>query len=146
MPRRLIDLLLVVLLLGSITQAVTPQHPGHAVLLNRLDAGGAVNGQYLRFDAPQGWHPVDGVGIPIFVDNATLNPVAGLPSIQRNLATGELTLPSAPFPQRSLKLSVNGLTQAFGIDYTLNGVIATPAAANVALYKEAIEIVASYRQ
>ena len=145
--KRLTDAVLVALLLGSLTQAVTPQHPGHPVRLNQLQPDGAVAGQYLRFDgAATGWRPADGVGIPIFVDNATMGAVPGLPNISRDDATGVLTLPSAPMPQASLHLAINGSIQAFAHDFTLSGTTVTPVAAQVDLYKNAVEIVAHYRQ
>lgn len=144
--KRLTDAVLVALLLGSLTQAVTPQHPDHAIRLDRLQADGAVVGQYLRFEGAAGWRPVPGVGVPIFIDNATMGAVPGLPNITRNATTGVLTLPSAPLPQASLNLSINGLAQAFGHDFTLSGTVVTPVAENVDLYKTATEVKANYRQ
>lgn len=143
---RLYEVLLIAVLLGSVTQAVTPEHPNHTVRLDRLQADGAVIGQYLQYTT-NGWRPVDGGLIPIFVDNAMIGGAAvGRPEIAQNTTTGVLTLPSAPNPPASLDLKINGLTQAFGKDFILSGMQVTPAAANVDLYRKAVEGVASYRQ
>lgn len=113
-------LLAVLILLGA-----TAEHPNHIVKPDRIQATPADEGRYLQAIAGKGqWS--SGVPIPIFVWNASLNPAAGSPVLTRDATTGVLTLPSAPNPQLSLQLHVNGLRQAGGRDYTLNGVLVTP--------------------
>lgn len=106
-------------------RAATPEHPGHIVLPERLQTTPADEGRYLQVVAGKGkWS--DGAPVPIFIRNASVNTVAGMPVIARDLSTGVLTLPSAPTTATSLQIYCNGLRQAWGRDYTVNGATVTP--------------------
>jgi hypothetical protein len=95
------------------------------ISLDQIRVSPADAGRFLGIVAPGKVAPVDGVGVPVFVDNAALNPPPGFPAILRD-PSGILTLPSAPNPQSSLHLYVGGLRLVLGRDIILNGTQATP--------------------
>jgi len=104
----------------------TPEHPGHMVQPDRIQATAADAGRFLQVVGGKAqWS--DGVPVPLFIKNASTSMVTGLPVIARDLNTGVLTLPSAPTPATSLELYCNGIRQQWGVDFTLNGAVVTPA-------------------
>jgi len=142
-------LLALLVLLGA-----TSDHPNHPVQLDRIKVNATDNGRYLGIVAAK-VQPVDGVGVPTFVTNASLQPVAGLPSITRDPITGILTLPSVPSPATSLRLYAGGVRQSWGRDFTVNGNLITPGpdvTVNGQIYSpkgvilDAIEIIADWQR
>lgn len=134
--------------------AATPEHPGHVVLPNRIQATTTDEGKFMQAVAGKGqWS--DGVPLPLFVRNANVNTVAGMPVITRDLSTGILTLPSAPVPPSSLEIYCNGVRQAWGRDFTLSGTVVTPGLDTTvggvtysprAVFITALEIVADWQK
>lgn len=135
-------------------KAATPEHPGHMVLPVRIQATAADNGKFLQCLSGITQFS-DGVPVPIFVRNANVNTVAGMPVIIRDLSTGVLTLPSAPVPPASLEIYCNGARQAWGRDFTLSGTVVTPGPdvtiggvlySPASVFKMALEIVADWQR
>lgn len=113
------------LALAQKAKAATADHPNHMVRPDRIQAGPADEGRFLQAVGGKTQFS-DGVPVPIFIKNANVNAVAGMPVIARDLSTGVLTLPSVPTPASSLELYCNGLRQAWGRDFTVNGAQVTP--------------------
>lgn len=138
---------------GFLFVAATPEHPGHLVKPDRIQVGPADNGKFLQaLSGKSQWS--DGVPVPIFVTNATLKPVAGLPLITRDPITGVLTLPSVPNPPQSLRLYIS-VRQVWGRDFTVNGTQVTPGPDETIdgvtyspkrVFLEAVDIVADWQR